>query len=1478
MSTPNNGQPRQISPTDVAQYIRLEQCRRYLRLRLDERHYRRNMLRDYDVQPQALPPLLTRSGRTFEVRVQKAVSTRHPARDLQVESDGKGGRAPDNDAVLAECRDLEPGAIRVLFQPRLDVVVGGWQLRGDLDILRLERDHDGRLSILIADMKSSTSAKVEHRLQVAFYHQMVTGLLQEHGIEHEPIRLGILYRGPTDGDEGLDDNELARRHEERDAAQRLFSVGDALLELVEDLDSYLGAVADLVTRNGSTAEQVAEAYFPDVPYHLEHKCDGCLYNEYCMKWSAEEDDLSLLPYLTVGEKSALHAASIRSTRDLATLKEPVPGEKERLLPAPGRTQQVRRISATRGVGARLDELVHRARLFRRSQRDDIEALGYIPSKGYGTLPYAAPDHNPNLVRVYLDAQHDYLNDRIYMLGALVVACEGGTPVRRRSIVRLADGPPDTNERERDLFESWINETVSAIVDLAAPDEEGERRAPVHLIFHHSFEQRRLLEGLARHLDTLLGATPLYDFVTQLAAFDSPVATFLDQEIRELKNYPMLCQSLQSVARYLRFHWNTPEPYAEIFKERLFDYLGRLDDGSTDEKRWYTSRSRFSSQIPLEYAWAAWGTLEPPTSGTRDDYAPYRTATRTLLEGFQARRLDAMEHIAADFLGNKYTLKTLFELPTLGEIDPSRRTLAHAIREFVTIERHVVLADWKRRRLAPPERRVLSGDALIVRYHDADQDLETQENLRRWRLAERLSADFFRDNPGALKVTLTTEQKAATKWSKDTLDLRLRLDCTGLDCDLEEALGLSTLRERDSVIVYPRTAVDGRLPPEQQIPFTPTPKQMLYGLRGFVRGITRETGEANRATSGWVSLELRKPGGGKLAGGFGFSAMGGPLVDGEVYTLDADPNDIYGYWCSKVADGLVDGGRNTLYEYLTRTSATAPTWSSKVAEGQARFLQGLEALDAAGALHPFEAGKHEFIGQHGASPVLLVQGPPGTGKSYTTAWAVLARIQGAMAAGVPYRVFLSCKTHAATDVLIANVVTVQKKLDDLRYSHTDIFRQYFDRRLLDVPLYRMQPRETVDGTVALYKKDRRKDGDPRPTDAIMAQQWCVLAATPGGIYGMITDRWDTKKLFGHDLCDCLVLDEASQMNLPEAAMAALPLSPGGRLVVVGDPRQMPPIVQHDWVAEPRRTIKEYRTYESLYLTLEALNPPRIAFEESFRLHADMAEFLRREVYQHDNINYHSRRDEVLTAHPYADPFVAAVLAPQHPLVVIVHDEAVSQTRNEFERELVAPVLRALAGYPHDLGVEHGLGVVVPHRDQRAALQEIGELVRRDAATGAVKLSAVDTVERFQGGERDVIVVSATESDPAYLLAAAGFLLDPRRLTVALSRAKRKMILVASRSVFELFSTDEETFAHSQLWKNLLNRTCTQRLWTGSHHWEGTPVTVTVWGNTPDGSSPAAVDRTEPVGAGVHDREARVDAGRGVEWNDPMDRTDPADRAV
>src|SRR5918998_4990218 len=51
-----------ISPTDVSQFIRLDQCERYLRLRLHERSAGMRFMYDYGVVPQSIPFLLTQSG------------------------------------------------------------------------------------------------------------------------------------------------------------------------------------------------------------------------------------------------------------------------------------------------------------------------------------------------------------------------------------------------------------------------------------------------------------------------------------------------------------------------------------------------------------------------------------------------------------------------------------------------------------------------------------------------------------------------------------------------------------------------------------------------------------------------------------------------------------------------------------------------------------------------------------------------------------------------------------------------------------------------------------------------------------------------------------------------------------------------------------------------------------------------------------------------------------------------------------------------------------------------------------------------------------------------------------------------------------------------------------------------------------------------------------------------------------------------
>ncbi len=101
---------RQLVPTDVAQFIRLEQCERYLRLRLHERAHGLKAVRDYGVVPQTMPALLTRSGLTFERDVAAALARCCPTTRCDASADG-ARRPPDNERVLEQIAALRPGAV-----------------------------------------------------------------------------------------------------------------------------------------------------------------------------------------------------------------------------------------------------------------------------------------------------------------------------------------------------------------------------------------------------------------------------------------------------------------------------------------------------------------------------------------------------------------------------------------------------------------------------------------------------------------------------------------------------------------------------------------------------------------------------------------------------------------------------------------------------------------------------------------------------------------------------------------------------------------------------------------------------------------------------------------------------------------------------------------------------------------------------------------------------------------------------------------------------------------------------------------------------------------------------------------------------------------------------------------------------------------------------------------------------------------------
>ena len=204
-----------------------------------------------------------------------------------------------------------------------------------------------------------------------------------------------------------------------------------------------------------------------------------------------------------------------------------------------------------------------------------------------------------------------------------------------------------------------------------------------------------------------------------------------------------------------------------------------------------------------------------------------------------------------------------------------------------------------------------------------------------------------------------------------------------------------------------------------------------------------------------------------------------------------------------------GGRNTLYDRLAGRPPRPVALAAGAPPGQARFLAGLEPSTPPARCTTSSRASASSSAATATTPVLLVQGPPGTGKSYSTAFAVFARLQGAMAAGQRFRVFVSCKTHAATDVLLENVVEVRQMLRGLCATRTPRSSPPTSTPACSTcRSSASRPRDPPPDGVIPLPQGRRADRRARRSaiDSDRGRALGVVAATPGGIYGLLKDRW------------------------------------------------------------------------------------------------------------------------------------------------------------------------------------------------------------------------------------------------------------------------------------------------------------------------------------------------------------------------------------
>ena len=244
-------------------------------------------------------------------------------------------------------------------------------------------------------------------------------------------------------------------------------------------------------------------------------------------------------------------------------------------------------------------------------------------------------------------------------------------------------------------------------------------------------------------------------------------------------------------------------------------------------------------------------------------------------------------------------------------------------------------------------------------------------------------------------------------------------------------------------------------------------------------------------------------------------------------------------------------------------------------------------------------------------------------------------------------------------------------------------------------------------------------------------------------------------------------------------------------------------------------------------------------ESHRFDAELAAILTQFQYRADGIELTAVHDRPLSqAHlTSSTPGVAAVYNADASLVFVCYEDRTHTTVNPIETALIEalttaidygspshagsttagtqPLGEGVSGNPSAQGSTSGatggtnatpdspdkpdsntaptVGVVTPHNAQRGALSRV-----LPAAVTA------NTVEKYQGGERDVIAVSATVSNPQFARREAQFILNPRRLLVAISRSKALTIVVCSTALFEVAPRDGDRLAQGPLWARLFTQ--------------------------------------------------------------------------
>ncbi|KAH7283286.1 hypothetical protein KP509_35G070300 [Ceratopteris richardii] len=257
----------------------------------------------------------------------------------------------------------------------------------------------------------------------------------------------------------------------------------------------------------------------------------------------------------------------------------------------------------------------------------------------------------------------------------------------------------------------------------------------------------------------------------------------------------------------------------------------------------------------------------------------------------------------------------------------------------------------------------------------------------------------------------------------------------------------------------------------------------------------------------------------------------------------------------------------------------------------------------------------------------------------------------------------------------------------------------------------------------------------------------------------------RRLFNHLThgFDMVVIDEAAQAS--EAAVLP-PLSLGAaRCVLIGDPQQLPATV----ISRAANTLQYSR---SLFERFQQGGCPTMLLSVQYRMHPQIRDFPSRYFYQSrviDSDSIASLPDEPYHSDPLLRPYVFYDVSHGRES----HKGNSVSYQNVTEAQFAARLYEYLQNYLKAAGISKvSVGVITPYKLQLKCLQqEFGALLTPDVDNKSVY---INTVDAFQGQERDVIIMSCVRASSH----GVGFVADIRRMNVALTRARRSLWIVGN----------------------------------------------------------------------------------------------------